>query len=134
MDTKIHLEQDNVKGDFDIQKWEQEMLLDMAVPKWLAPRHPLNRFLHVFGHGYESQYYSYLWAEVLEADLFSLFEEDLFSQEGKERLKTLYESGSSIDEEQLYKMVRGQDFSNESFMVRMKGSNSSSEKKRSLKV
>lgn len=68
-------------------------------------------FSHIFSSGYAAGYYSYKWAEVLEADAFSRFKE-----EGIFNPKTAYdfrheilERGSSDDEATLYRNFRGHD-------------------------
>ncbi|MFC3580053.1 M3 family metallopeptidase [Sphingomonas hylomeconis] len=49
----------------------------IAMPAAIAPRHGLTHFTHIFDGGYAGAYYSYLWAEVLDADAFAAFE-DIF--------------------------------------------------------
>lgn len=55
-------------------------LEDLGMPATIAPRHGLTHFMHVFDGGYAGSYYSYLWAEVLDADAYAAFCEagDLF--------------------------------------------------------
>ena len=68
-------------------------------------------FNHIFPGGYTAGYYSYKWAEVLEADAFSLFQEKgIFNREvsGSFR-KNILEKGSSDDEAVLYRNFRGHD-------------------------
>ena len=56
-----------------------DTLLDsLGLPDTIVPRHGLAHFTHVFDGGYASQYYSYLWAEVLDADAFEAFADDPF--------------------------------------------------------
>jgi len=60
-------------------------------------------------YNYAAGYYSYKWAEVLEADAFSLFKEKgIFDKEvaGSFR-KNILERGSSEDEDVLYRNFRG---------------------------
>ena len=68
-------------------------------------------FNHIFAGGYAAGYYSYKWAEVLEADAFSLFEEKgIFNTEvsGSFRENVL-SKGSSEEEAVLYRNFRGHD-------------------------
>lgn len=68
-------------------------------------------FSHIFSGGYSAGYYSYKWAEVLEADAYSLFEEKgIFSSEAAEAFrKNILSRGSTEDEAVLYRNFRGHD-------------------------
>lgn len=68
-------------------------------------------FSHIFSGGYSAGYYSYKWAEVLEADAYSLFEEKgIFSREAADAFRTnILSRGSSEDEAVLYRNFRGHD-------------------------
>ena len=65
------------------------LLASVAMPTTIVPRHGLSHFTHVFDGGYASQYYSYLWAEVLDADALEAFAEagDLFDKGLAERFE-----------------------------------------------
>jgi peptidyl-dipeptidase Dcp len=64
------------------------------------------------GGGYTAGYYSYLWAEVLDADAFEAFKEkgDIFSQEvaGNYR-KYILEKGGTEEGMQMYLNFRGKE-------------------------
>jgi peptidyl-dipeptidase Dcp len=68
-------------------------------------------FTHIFSGGYSAGYYSYKWAEVLEADAFGFFKEKgLFGGEAADKFRTeILEKGSSEDESLLYRNFRGCD-------------------------
>lgn len=68
-------------------------------------------FGHIFSGGYSSGYYSYKWAEVLDADVFAAFEKsgDLYNPELAAKLRKLYESGDNEDPSILFKNVMGRD-------------------------
>ena len=77
-------------------------------------------FGHIFAGGYSSGYYSYKWAEVLDADAFFYFKENgVFNAEiGKKFKENILEKGGSEDPMELYKKFRGQEPSPEALMKR----------------
>lgn len=66
-------------------------------------------FSHIFQGGYSSGYYSYKWAEVLDADAFELFlEKGIFDKETAKKLKThVLEKGGTDKPMDLYQKFRG---------------------------
>lgn len=67
-------------------------------------------FSHIFQGGYSAGYYSYKWAEVLDADAFELFKEKgLFDTETALKFRVLLESGGSEHPAIIYKRFRGKD-------------------------
>lgn len=68
-------------------------------------------FSHIFAGGYSAGYYSYKWAEVLEADAFSLFKEKgIFNRNVSMSFrKNVLEKGDSEDASVLYRNFRGHD-------------------------
>jgi len=66
-------------------------------------------FGHIFSNGYSAGYYSYKWAEVLEADAFSKFKEDgLFNKNTSTSFrKNILSRGNIEDAEVLYRNFRG---------------------------
>ena len=68
-------------------------------------------FQHIFSGGYAAGYYSYKWAEVLEADVFSVFQErGLFDPESAERLRdTILSKGGSAPPMDLFTAFRGRE-------------------------
>ena len=66
-------------------------------------------FSHIFQGGYSSGYYSYKWAEVLDADAFAFFKEKgIFNKEVASKFKnTVLSQGGTIDPLDLYIQFRG---------------------------
>ncbi len=65
-------------------------------------------FSHIFQGGYSAGYYSYKWAEVLDADAFQYFKENgIFNPEIAAKYKILLSSGGTKDPMELYKNFRG---------------------------
>lgn len=67
------------------------------------------QFSHIFSGGYAAGYYSYKWAEVLEADAFAKFKEDgIFNQlTAKSFRENILSKGGTENPMELYKKFRG---------------------------
>ena len=65
-------------------------------------------FSHIFSGGYSAGYYSYKWAEVLEADAFSLFKEKgIFDPATAKAFRNLMEQGGQRHPMDIYVEFRG---------------------------
>ena len=95
----------------DIKAFENEQF---AVTK-LYPDVPKNAmstsFSHIFDGGYSSGYYSYKWAEVLDADAFDYFKQNgIFNREIADKFKeNILSKGGTEHPMLLYKRFRGQE-------------------------
>ena len=88
---------------------EQEALADCAVLPDIPDSCISTSFHHIFDGGYSAGYYSYKWAEVLEADAFSLFQErGIFDRATAASFReNVLSKGGSEDEALLYRRFRG---------------------------
>ena len=107
----------------DAEKFEKETLEHLGLIPEITVRYRSPYFGHIFNGGYSAGYYTYTWAEVLDADAFAAFKEtgDIFNPE-KARLfrENVLSKGGSDDPMKLYKQFRGQEPSTEP-LLRRKG-------------
>jgi peptidyl-dipeptidase Dcp len=77
----------------------------------LMPRHRSTYFTHIFKDGYAMGYYSYLWAEVLDADIYQAFVEsgNIYNPVLAQKLRTVFASGGTVDPAELFRQFRGKD-------------------------
>ena len=95
----------------DVVAFEQERLRPTATLPQVPGIVFSPSFNHIFSGGYAAGYYSYKWAEVLEADTFEWFKEKgIFNREaaGVFRREVL-SKGGSVDADVLYRHFRGRD-------------------------
>ena len=92
-------------------EFEQKVLAPYAVMPAVEGSAFSTSFSHIFSGGYSAGYYSYKWAEVLEADAFSLFKEKgIFNTEVSNSFrKEILEKGGAEDEAVIYRNFRGHD-------------------------
>ena len=97
--------------DKDVMKLQTEILNKIEMPKVIEMRHATPHFSHVFSGGYyAAAYYSYMWSEVMDEDVFSAFKEvgDPFDMDLANSLeKNILSVGNSIDSELAYVKFRG---------------------------
>ncbi len=91
--------------------FEQKVLAPYAVMPAVDGVAFSTSFSHIFSGGYSAGYYSYKWAEVLEADAFSLFKEKgIFNTEVSNSFrKNILSMGGTEDEAVIYRNFRGHD-------------------------
>ena len=90
---------------------ETEVLAETLTLPALAETMTSGSFSHIFSGGYSAGYYSYKWAEVLDADAFSLFKQNgIFDKATAESFKeNILTKGSTDNEAVLYRNFRGHD-------------------------
>jgi peptidyl-dipeptidase Dcp len=78
------------------------------------------QFGHIMSGGYSAGYYSYKWAEVLDADAFSLFKQTgIFNTETAEKFRReVLSKGGTEHPMELYKRFRGQEPSIDALLKR----------------
>ncbi|WP_338503827.1 M3 family metallopeptidase [Sphingomonas kaistensis] len=109
LDLKLHQTQ---PPPTDIAAFERDSLAALGTPDAIGMRHRLAVFTHVFDGGYASAYYSYLWAEVLDADVFEAFTAtgNLFDAELADRLRReVLAQGDARDPMESFVAFRGRE-------------------------
>ena len=94
----------------DVKQHENAAFLETQLFPDVAENCMSTAFAHIFQGGYSSGYYSYKWAEVLDADAFEYFKEnDLFDPKIAAAFKThILSKGGTQDPLELYVKFRGQ--------------------------
>ena len=94
----------------DVVAFEKEIGDKIGMPAEITYRYRSPYFKHIFGDdGYASGYYTYLWAQVLEADAWELFEQKgIFDKKTAASFKkNIFESGDTEDPTVLFVRFRG---------------------------
>ncbi len=88
---------------FEHKAWESTQLLPV-IPECCMS----TQFSHIMTGGYAAGYYSYKWAEVLDADAFEYFQETgIFNQETANKFRNMLSKGGTIPPMKLYEEFRG---------------------------
>ncbi|HEX9782644.1 MAG TPA: M3 family metallopeptidase [Opitutaceae bacterium] len=113
MDLELHMNPERFLGGADIESELRALLKDYLVPTRTPSPTIVRRFGHLFADpvGYAAGYYSYKWAEVLDADAFTRFLHDgIFNGEtGQAFREHVLSRGNSEEPMVLYKRFMGRD-------------------------
>ncbi len=109
-----------VAASVEVATLERIALARMAIPRQIVPRYRSTYFQHIFSGGYSAGYYSYIWAEVLDADAFQAFKErGLFDPATALSFrKNILEKGQTEDPAVLYERFRGRSPRVEPLLIR----------------
>jgi peptidyl-dipeptidase Dcp len=104
----------------DVAKFEQKAMSKTNLFEIIPGTCSSTQFSHIFQGGYSAGYYSYKWAEVLDADAFSLFKQKgIFNREVATSFKeNILSKGGSEHPMELYKRFRGQEPTVEALLER----------------
>ena len=106
--------------DGDVRNYEKEAWKKTQVLPDIAETCMTVQFSHIMAGGYSAGYYSYKWAEVLDADAFSLFKEKgIFHPETANSFReNVLSKGGTEHPMELYKRFRGQEPSIDALLKR----------------
>jgi peptidyl-dipeptidase Dcp len=101
-----------VPANLDAMEFEANVMNKRGLLKQIPPRYRSTYFNHTMGGGYTAGYYSYIWAEVLDADAFEAFKEtgDIFNQDKAIKFRNNVLTPGAIDDAMdMYKNFRGKE-------------------------
>jgi len=111
LDIEYHTAEDT--RHIDPIAFESEAMNQIGLIPEIIPRYRSTYFAHIFeGDGYSSGYYSYKWAEVIDADAYEAFKEtgDIFNpQVAASFRENVLSRGGSDDAMKLYIHFRGKE-------------------------
>ena len=97
------------EAERDVHQFEAASMDRIGLIPEIVVRYKSPYFRHIFSGGYSSGYYSYIWAEVLDADAFQAFKEHgLFDRDTAAAFRdNILAAGNSDDPMTLYRRFRG---------------------------
>lgn len=108
LDMYYHTKSDT--SDIDVSAFENDVMTKIGMIPQIIVRYRSTNFNHIFAGGYAAGYYSYTWAEVLDADAYQAFVEtgDIYNPKVAESFRrNILEKGDSDDAMNLYLTFRG---------------------------
>lgn len=104
----------------DVRTYEKKAWAEAQILPQLEETCMSTQFSHIFAGGYAAGYYSYKWAEVLDADAFSLFrQKGIFNPEVAQSFReNILSKGGTEHPMTLYKRFRGQEPTIDALLIR----------------
>ena len=111
LDMDYHTLKEQLPG-MDIEAFEAEAMNKRGLIRQIPPLYRTTYFGHTMEGGYTAGYYSYIWAEVLDADAFEAYKEtgDIFNPEVASKFRKYVLTPGGIDDAMdMYKNFRGKE-------------------------
>ncbi len=107
LDMDWHMRADT--DPYDPLEFEETSMKRIGIIPEIRPRYRSTYFRHIFAGGYSAGYYSYIWAQVLDADAFAAFQEtELFNPDlARAFRENILATGGTADPMELYTRFRG---------------------------
>ncbi len=122
LDLLLHMRTGEFLGDADVEPRIRSLIADCLMPTSPPAQTILKRFTHIFSDpvGYAAGYYSYKWAEVLDADAFTRFKrEGIFNAAvGAEFVTKILSRGNAAEPAELFRDFMGRDPDPNALLVR----------------
>ncbi|NBD38136.1 MAG: M3 family peptidase, partial [Verrucomicrobia bacterium] len=122
LDLELHLLGER-GSSIDFDAFAEKLLADYRPPVTVLPKNNLRSFSHLFAGetGYASGYYSYKWAEVLDADAFTRFKTEglLNAETGRAFREAVLARGNSAPPEDLFRAFMGRDPRPQALLARL---------------
>lgn len=98
------------RGVEDVDAYENQAFAGTKIYPKIDGTNMSTAFSHIFQGGYSSGYYSYKWAEVLDADAFDFFKQNgIFDPVTAKKFQHLLSSGGTVNPMELYRAFRGKE-------------------------
>ncbi len=109
LDMKWHSISDGQEQD--TLAFEKKAMDDLGLIDEIIPRYRSTYFSHIFAGGYSAGYYSYIWAEILDADTFEVFKKNgIFDEATAKSFRDhILSRGGTAEPQTLYQSFRGQE-------------------------
>ncbi len=120
LDMAFHTIENPLRASQDVATFERNAQAKTAMFPAVEGTIMAPSFGHIFSGGYAAGYYSYKWAEMLDADAFAAFLEtgNIYDKKTAEKYLIILQSGGTVEPQKLYEDFRGKPATIDALLIR----------------